>query len=100
MGEKALDHSSWGICLKCNILRKKWVIKLVFCIQININVFYKLILPFLVYVVMHIQITNQIAEFLEMQHRKKILIDCFDFLDVEIPSSRTSKNFPVLGECA
>ena len=74
--------------------------KLVFCIQININIFYKLILPFLVGVFMHVQITNQIAEFFEMQYHKKGLIDCFNFLDVERPSSRISKNFPVLGECA
>ena len=69
-----------------------------FCIQININIFYKLILPFLVDVIMHVQITNQITEFFEMQYHKKGLIDCFDFLDVERPSSRISKNFPVLGE--
>ena len=45
-----------------------------FFIQININIFYKLILPFLV---VHVQITNQIVEFFEMQYLKKGLIDCF-----------------------
>ena len=50
--------------------------------------------------VMHVQITNQVAEFFEMQYHKKGLIDCFNFLDVERPSSTISKNFPVLGECA
>ena len=74
--------------------------KFVFCIQIKINIVYKLVLPFLVCVVMHVEITNQIAEFFEMQYHKKGLIDCFNFLDVERPSSRISKNFPVLGECA
>ena len=59
--------------------------KLVYCIQININISYKLILPFLVGMVMHVQITNQIAEFFEMQCHKKGLIDCFNFLDVERP---------------
>ena len=59
------------------------MIELVFCIQININIFYKLILPFLVGVFMHVQITNQIAEFFEMQYHKKGLIDCFNFLDAE-----------------
>ena len=49
---------------------------------------------------MHIQITNQIAEFFEMQYHKKGSIDCFNFLDVERPLSRISKNFPVLGESA
>ena len=74
--------------------------KLVFCIQININIFYKLILLFSVDVVMHVQITNQIAEFFEMQYYKKCLIDCFNFLYVERPLSRISKNSPVLGKCA
>ena len=98
--QNALDQSNWGIFLKYNILWKKWVMKLIYCIQININIFYKLILPFLVGVVMHVQITNQIAEFFEMQYHKKGLIDCFKFLDVEIPSSSIFKNFPVFGECA
>ena len=58
-------------------------------------------LPFLVGVVMRVQINNQIAEFFEMQYHKKGLTDCFNFLDVERP--RISKKFPVLGvlgECA
>ena len=58
----------------------------VFCIQININIFYKMILPFLVGVVMHVQMINQMAEFFEMQYHKKGLIDCFNFLDEERPS--------------
>ena len=49
---------------------------------------------------MHVQINNQITEFFEIQYHKKGLIDCFNFLDVERPSSRISKNCPVLGECA
>ena len=58
----------------------------VFCMQININIFYKMILPFSVGVVMHVQITNQMAEFFEMQYHKKGLINCFNFLDVQRPS--------------
>ena len=34
------------VSLKCDILRKKWVMKFVFCMQINIEVLYKLILSF------------------------------------------------------
>ena len=64
------------------------------------NIFYKLILPFLVGVVMHVQITNQTAEFFEMQYHKKSVIDCFNFLDLKRPLPRILKNFPVLGECA
>ena len=51
----------------------------VFCMQININIFYKMILPFSVGVVMHVQITNQMAEFFEMQYHKKGLINCLTF---------------------
>ena len=49
---------------------------------------------------MHVQISNQITEFFEIQYHKKGLIDCFDFLDVERPLTRISKNCPVLGEGA
>ena len=48
------------------IREKIKLMKVIFCIQININIFYKLILPFLVGVVMHVQITIQIAEFFKM----------------------------------
>ena len=48
---------------------------------------------------MHVQIINQIAKVFEMQYHKKGLIDCFNVLDVERPSSKISKNFPALGEC-
>ena len=30
----------------CNILRKKWITKLIFCMQISMNIYYKLILWF------------------------------------------------------
>ena len=32
--------------LKCNISRKKWIMKCIFCMQININIFCKLMLLF------------------------------------------------------
>ena len=44
--------------LKCNILRKKWMMKFVFCMQIYITVFYKLILSFWVSVTKHSQSTQ------------------------------------------
>ena len=50
--------------LKCNILRKKWMIKFIFCMNINIEVFYKLILLFWVSVTRHGQNTqNKFAYF-------------------------------------
>ena len=47
-------HDSW----KCNILRKKWMMKFIFCMQINIEVFYKLIISILVGVIRHNQSTQ------------------------------------------
>ena len=44
--------------LKCNISRKKWVNKFIFGMQINIEVFYKLILSFWVGAIRHAQSTQ------------------------------------------
>ena len=49
--------------------------------QVNVTVFYKLLLPYLQGMARHVQIANQIAEFVEGQCLKKDLIDCFDILD-------------------
>ena len=47
-------QDSW----KCNISRKKWMMKFVFGMQINIEVFYKLILSLWVCIVRHAQSTQ------------------------------------------
>ena len=48
--------------LKCNISIKKWIIKCVFCIEINIKILYKLILSFWVCTTRHAQsIQNKFA---------------------------------------
>ena len=39
---------------KCNIVRKKWIMKFIFCMQINIEVFSKVILSFWVRISFHI----------------------------------------------
>ena len=44
--------------LKCNIVRKKWIMKFIFCMQINIEVFSKTILLFWVSVTRHVQSTQ------------------------------------------
>ena len=44
--------------LKCNISREKWMMKFIFCMQINIEIFYKLILSFWVSITMHAQSTQ------------------------------------------
>lgn len=43
----------------------KWRMQLFFCMQIYVKVFYKLKLPFVVDMVWHAHITNQIVIFLE-----------------------------------
>ena len=44
--------------LNCNILGKKWMMKFIFCMQINTEVLYKLILSFWVSVTRHAQSTE------------------------------------------
>ena len=44
--------------LKCNISRKKWMMKSIFGLQINIDVFYKLMLSFWVCATRHAQSTQ------------------------------------------
>ena len=44
--------------LKCNIIRKKWMMKFIFCMQINIEVFCKMILSFWMSVSSHAQSTQ------------------------------------------
>ena len=56
--QRALGHSRLLIQqtpLKCNISRKKWMMKFVFGMQINIKVFYKFILSFWLCVARHAQ---------------------------------------------
>ena len=51
-----------------------------FCKQINIEIFYTLVLKFLVGVVRHVQIANQIAELLEGQYLHKDVMNCLNIL--------------------
>ena len=51
-----------------------------FCNQINIEVFYTLVLKFLVGVVRPVPIANQIAELLEGQYLQKHVMDCLNIL--------------------
>ena len=67
--------------LKCNILRKKWVMKFIFGMQISIEVFYKLILSFWVCVIRHDQ-NNQISLHI-FQYLQKNVKDEVDFLPAD-----------------
>ena len=57
----------------CNILRKKWVKKLIFCMQISLKVFYKLILWFLMRVVKHSGSSQNSKFAMPLQYVKKEL---------------------------
>ena len=59
----------------CNILRKKWEIKLIFCMQISIKVSYKLILWFLMGMVKHSQSSQNTKFTMSLQYLKKEVRD-------------------------
>ena len=65
--------------LKCNILTKKWVMKCIFGMQINIEVFYKLILSFWVCVARHAQSTQNNKFSKSLENCKKNVKDEVDF---------------------
>ena len=67
--------------LNCNILRKKWMMKFVFCMQINIEVFYKVILSFWMSVTRHVQSTQ--ISFISLQYLHKSMGDEVDFLPAD-----------------
>ena len=62
------------------ISKKKWMIKCIFGMQINIKVFYKLILSFWVCATRHAQITQNNKFPISLQYLKKELSDEVDFL--------------------
>ena len=57
-GPKCCQPINLQDSLNSNILQKKWMMKFVFCMQINIEVFYKVILSFWVSVTRHAQSTQ------------------------------------------
>ena len=57
-GSKSCQPINLQDFLICIILRKKWIMKFVFCMQINIEIFYKVLLPFWVSVTRHAQSTQ------------------------------------------
>ena len=68
------SKSCWPIklqdSLKCNISRKKRMMRSIFAMQINIELFYKLILSFLVCIGRHTQSTQNRFEYLCNVSRK------------------------------
>ena len=69
--------------LKCNIARKKWIMKFISDMEINIEVFYKLILAFWVCLGRHAQ-CNQGSKFaISLQYLKENVNDKVDILLVD-----------------
>ena len=61
--------------LKCNISRKKWMMKFIFGMQRNINIFYKLILSLWVCIARNAQSIQNKNVFISMQYPQKNLED-------------------------
>ena len=55
----------------CNILGKKWVMKLIFCIQISMKVSYKLILWLFLWIVKHSQSSGDRKFVMSLQYLKR-----------------------------
>ena len=62
-----------SLLFPCSILRKKWEMKLIFCVQISMKVSYKLILWFLMGMVKHSQSSQNSKFAMSLQYLKKKL---------------------------
>ena len=62
--------------LKCNVVREKWVMKFIFCMQISTKVFYKMILSLWVCVSRQVQSTKNSQFTISLQYKMMKLIFC------------------------
>ena len=69
--------------LKCNIVRKKWMIKSIFCMQINIEVFCKVIVSFSVCVARQAQSTKTNQFTISLQYLEENMKDEVYFLPLD-----------------
>ena len=81
----------------CSILRKKWVMKLIFCMQISMKVSYKLILWFLMGMVKHSQSSQNSKFAMSLQYLKKEVRDEVDFLHADKHQSFLQVDLNTLG---
>ena len=70
-----------------------------FCLQINIKVFYKVVLTFLVGMFRHTKIAKQILEFFKGKYLIKDLMDCLDLLQRWRPEYSKMKSTKLLEAC-
>ena len=85
--------------LKCNIVRKKWMIKSIFCMQINIEVFCKVIVSFWVCVARQAQSTKNNQFTISLQYLKENMKDEVDFLPADKCWSFFQIDTIILGVC-
>ena len=64
----------------CNIFRKTWGMKLIFCLQINRYIFYKLIISVCLCIAKHVQSTQNNKFAISLQYLKENVKDEVDFL--------------------
>ena len=79
-----------------NILRKKWVMRLISCMQISMKVSYKLILWFLMRVVKHSRSSQNSKFAMSLQYVKKELSDENDSLHADKHQSFLQVDFNTL----
>ena len=92
---KMVRHPKWSIvkhaqstqnkkfAYLCNISRKTWGVKFIFCLQINTKVFYKLIVSLWVGVARHSQSTQNNKFAIPLQYLKENVKDEVDFLPAD-----------------
>ena len=81
----------------CIIIRKKWVIKLIFCMKISINVCYKFILWFWWAMVKHSQSPQNSKFAMFLQYLKKEVRDDVDFFHADKYQSFLQVDFNTFG---
>ena len=79
-------HKITSLLFLCNILRKKWEIKLIFCMQLSMKVSYKLILSFITGMVKQSQSSQNSKFAMFLQYLKKEVRD-----EADITCRKTSK---------
>ena len=67
----------------CNISRKTWGMKLIFCLHINTKVFYKLIVSLNLCLARHVQGTQNNKFAISLQYFKENVKDEVDFLPAD-----------------
>ena len=84
----------------CNFSRKMWGIKLIFCMRINAEVFFKLLVSLWVCVARHTQSTENNKLVISMQYPKQNVNDEVDFLPEDKHQRFLKIDTIILGLCA